>query len=341
MAPPDVTVSVVNHNGRATLLPLLESVAREAEGLAVETVVLDNASEDGAAAEVRARFPGVRVVEQPFRAGFGANHNRVMRETAGRYVFVCSHDAELAPGSLRRLVAFLDARPRAAVAAPRLRYPDGREQASAWRFPTPAASAVGLLTLDRVGIVQSGGDEPRRVDWAMGAALLLRRAALDEVGLFDEGFFMFSEETDLCRRLADAGWETWLVPDAVVVHAESALRAGVPAERIAEEWRSRRRYWAKHHSPAGARAAARLAAARYAARAGIAGAVRRVRPDAFDPGFSDRMLVHARAAWRGPGERGLRELADEWNAAHPAAGGSAGNDEAAGRPAAVEEQVED
>ena len=80
----------------------------------------------------------------------------------------------------------------------------------------------------------------------MGAALMLRRAALDEVGLFDEErFFMYSEETDLCRRLADAGWETHFVPEATVVHHESALRAEVPRERIAEEWRSRHRYWAQ------------------------------------------------------------------------------------------------
>ena len=106
----------------------------------------------------------------------------------------------------------------------------------------------------------------------MGAALVLRRAALDEVGLFDEGFFMYSEETDLCRRLADAGWETWLVPEAVVVHHDSALRGELPRERIAEEWRSRHRYWRKHHSPAGARVAATLTGAQYAARAGFSAA---------------------------------------------------------------------
>jgi GT2 family glycosyltransferase len=130
---------------------------------------------------------------------------------------------------------------------------------------------------------------------------------------------MFSEETDLAFRLARAGWETWLVPDAVVVHHDSALRADVPAERIAEEWRSRRRYWRKHHSRAGAQAAAALSGTRYAARAGIAAAARRLRAGSFDPAFPARMRAHARAAWRGPGDRGLRELAEEWNAAHPAA----------------------
>jgi len=316
--PTDLTVSVVNHNGREALLTLLASVQREVEaaGVDAETVVLDNASEDGSAAAVRERFPGVRLVVQPFRAGFGANHNRILAETDGAAVLLLSHDAELEPGALAVLLRFLEATPRAGAVAPRLRYPDGRAQASAWRFPSPATAALGTLTLHRAGVVQSTGDEPRRVDWAMGAALLLRRGALDEVGPFDEGFFMFSEETDLCRRLADAGWETWFVPAATAVHHESALRAEVPRERIAEEWRSRHRYWRKHHSAAGARAAAVLTGTQYAARAAIAAAARRVRLGSFEPSFPARMRLHARSAWRGPAERGLRELAEDWNDEH-------------------------
>ena len=315
--PPDVTVSIVNASRRDTLLPLLASLEPETHGgLEVETVVLDNASDDGSAEAVRTAFPRVRVIEQPFRAGFGANHNRVIRETSGRAILLLSHDAELEPGALGRLVAFLDAPPRAGAVAPRLRYPDGRAQANAWRFPTPAVAALGTLTLGRAGVVQSGGAEPRRVDWAMGAALLLRRAALDEAGLFDEGYFMYSEETDLCLRLARAGWETWLLPAAVVVHHDSALRGDLPRERIAEEWRSRHRYWRAHHSPAGARVAAALTGAQYAARAGIAAAARRVRPGSFDESFPARMRLHARSAWRGPQGPGLRERVDEWNRAH-------------------------
>ncbi len=309
----DLTVSIVNHNGRETLMPLLAALERER---AEEIVVLDNASEDGSVAAVRERFPDVRLIEQPFRAGFGANHNRVIRETSGRYVLLLSHDAEPEPGALAALVAFADAHPRAAAIAPRLRFPDGNLQANAWRFPSPGAAVLGTLTLGRVGVVQSGGEEPRRVDWAMGAALLLRREALDEVGLFDEGYFMFSEETDLCLRLARAGWETWLVPGAVVVHHDSALRGEVPRERIAEEWRSRHRYWRAHHSAAGVRVAAAATGLQYTARGGIAAAANRVRVGSYDPNFPARMRLHARSARRGPQGPGLRELADEWNRRH-------------------------
>jgi N-acetylglucosaminyl-diphospho-decaprenol L-rhamnosyltransferase len=314
-APPDVTVSIVNHSSRETLLALLRSLEPELAGsLAVEVVVLDNASEDGSAQSVRADFRWARVVEQPYRAGFGANHNRVVSETGGRYVLLLSHDAQVEPGSLARLVEYADANRRVAAVAPRIRYPDGRPQPSAWRFPSPAVSALATLSLARVGVVQSHGERPRRVDWAMGAALLLRRRALEEVGLFDEeSFFMYSEETDLCRRLADAGWETHFLPAVTVVHHDSALRARAPRERIVEEWRSRHRYWAKHHSRAGARVAAATTGAQYAARAAIARLVLR------DPDFAARMRLHASSAWRGPRGRGLREGVDEWNAERAAA----------------------
>jgi hypothetical protein len=300
---PDVSVSLVNTSSRDLLLACLESL----QGSDVELVVLDNASEDGSAAAVRERFPDVRVIEQRYRAGFGANHNTVIRATTGRYVFVLNEDTTSDDWGFDRMVAHLDANPRVAALAPRLVYPDGRPQASAWRFPSPATAALGLVTLGRAGIVQSGGTETRDVDWAMAAALLLRREALDEVGVFDEGFFIYSEETDLCRRLRGAGWRTQYFPQVTVVHHESQFSVGIPERRINEMWRGRHRYWQKHHSSAGARVAALSTGGQYAARA----LLRR-----RDPDFAARMRLHARDATRVRGP-GLRELADEWNKEHP------------------------
>ena len=213
---PDVSVSLVNTNSRELLLACLKSL----QGVEAEVVVLDNASEDGSAAAVRERFPEVRVIEQRHRAGFGANHNTVIRATTGRYVFVLNEDTTSEDWSFERMVAHLDANPRVAALAPRLVYPDGRLQSSAWRFPSPATAALGLLTLGRAGILQSGGSGTRDVDWAMAAALMLRREALDEVGLFDEEFFIYSEETDLSCRLTGAD------PQIYAMVAELAVAGG-------------------------------------------------------------------------------------------------------------------
>jgi GT2 family glycosyltransferase len=324
---PDVSISLVNTNSRELLLACLASLhgaggasavgrasaaspaTLPAHSVDAEIVVLDNASEDGSAAAVRESYPEVRLIEQRRRAGFGANHNTVIRATTGRYVFILNEDTTSDDWGFERMVAHLDANPGVAALGPRLVYPDGRVQSSAWRFPSPAAAALGLLTLGRAGIRQSGGAETRDVDWAMAAALLVRREALDEVGLFDEGFFIYSEETDLCRRLRNAGWRAQFFPFVTVVHHESQFSAGIPERRINEMWRGRHRYWSKHHSWAGARAAALLTGAQYALR-GL------LRPG--DRDFAVRMRLHARDAVRVTGP-GLSELAEDWNRTHPEA----------------------
>ena len=295
----DLSVSIVNTNSRELLLACLDTLPRDA----AEIVVLDNASEDGSAEAVRDRFPDVRLLQQDFRAGFGANHNAVIRATEGRYVYVLNEDTTAGDWAFDRIVAYLDAHPRVAALGPRLVYPGGRLQDSAWRFPTPLVSALGLLTLGKLGVKQSGGERPHAVDWVMGAALVLRREALTEVGLFDEEFFLYSEEVDLQFRLRQAGWEVHYFPDATVVHHESQFSAEIPERRINEMWRSRHRYWHKHHGAAGARVAALATGGQYAVRAAVAPLAQR---------SSRRMALHARDSWRVSGP-GLRELADEWN----------------------------
>jgi GT2 family glycosyltransferase len=295
----DLSVSIVNTGSRELLLACLASL----HGTNAELVVLDNASEDGSAEAVRERFPDVRVIAQDFRAGFGANHNTVIRATDSRYVYVLNEDTTAGDWALDRIVEYLDAHSRVAALGPRLVYPDGRQQDSAWRFPTPLVSTLGLLSVGKLGVKQSQGEQPRAVDWVMGAALVLRREALDDVGLFDEEFFLYSEEVDLQFRLRRAGWEVHYFPAATVVHHESQFSAEIPERRINEMWRSRHRYWQKHHGSVGARVAALATGGQYALRAVVAPLARR---------SSRRMLLHARDSWRVSGP-GLRELADEWN----------------------------
>jgi N-acetylglucosaminyl-diphospho-decaprenol L-rhamnosyltransferase len=299
---PDLSVSIVNTNSRALLLACLDSLA----GTEAEIVVLDNASEDRSAEAVREHFPDVRVIAQSHRAGFGANHNTVIRATSGRYVYVLNEDTTAGDWGFEALTTYLDSHPRVAALGPRIVYPDGRLQDSAWRFPTPLVSVLSLMTLGRLGATQSRGDVPHGVDWVTGAAVVLRREALDEVGLFDEDFFLYSEEVDLQARLHRAGWEVHYFPRVSVVHHESQFSADIPERRINEMWRSRHRYWQKHHTRAGARVAALATGTQYAVRAALAPVARR------DPGLAARMRLHAHDSWRVTGP-GLRELADEWN----------------------------
>ena len=214
----DLSVSIVNTTSRDLLLACLESL----RGEEAEIVVLDNASEDGSADAVRERFPDVRLIAHRHRAGFGANHNTVIRATSGRYVYVLNEDTTSDDWGFRRLVDYLDRHPRVAAVGPRLVYPEGRPQPSAWRFPSPVVSLLSLPSLGRVGIVQSHGDSPRPVGWVMGAALLLRREALDDVGLFDEDFFVYYEDFDLSWRGRSRGWRYACIPTSVVRHRHAS-----------------------------------------------------------------------------------------------------------------------
>jgi GT2 family glycosyltransferase len=252
----DAAVVVVTWNAAGHIARCLESVA------GYETVVVDNGSTDGTAALVRERFPAVRLIEQDNR-GMGGGNNTGMRAAAGgRYWLLLNSDAYLAaPGTLDRLVAFADAHPRAAVVGPRLTNPDGSLQRSVRGDPTAWRLATEYLFLRRLGphtralnaFYGAGFDHKSaaQVESLQGAALLVRRQAADEVGLFDEAFFMFSEETDWLYRFRQAGWQVWFTPAAEVVHLGGASHGG---RLYAENLRGILRFVAKHR---GAREAAR------------------------------------------------------------------------------------
>jgi N-acetylglucosaminyl-diphospho-decaprenol L-rhamnosyltransferase len=304
-------ILVVTQDTRDDVLACLTSV--EGQDRVDEILVLDNASEDGTAAAIRRHHPAVTVLEQAHRAGFGANNNTLIRASSAPYVYLLNPDTVSDPGSVATLAGYLDAHPSVAAVGPRLVYPDGRTQDSAWRFPTPATCWRAALTLARGGITQSGGPTARPVDWAMASALMLRRSAAEAVGLFDERYFMYSEETDLARRLAAAGFRVHWTPAARVVHHQGRSSAGVPERRLVEEWRGRHRYWRTHHSRLGARVAALGLAVQYTLLA-VAGGVLlrlppRLRPVDVPPNGPATWRRAARFALLGPRGPGLAELA--------------------------------
>jgi GT2 family glycosyltransferase len=250
----DVAVVVVTYNAMPWIERCLESVA------AYDTVVVDHGSADGTLDLVRSRFPSVRVIEQA-NLGLGAGWNRGIRETDGTYVLILNADAWAIDDGIERLAAFLDSHPGTAIAGPRLRHPDGRLQPTVRGFPTPWRIATEYLFLRKLAphsrafnaFYAEGFDHEsvREADFVMGAVMLARRAAIDEVGLLDEDFFLFSEETDWCYRFRAAGWDVLFTPDAEFVHVYGAVHGG---RMFRENVRGHLRFLAKHQ---GARAAAR------------------------------------------------------------------------------------
>jgi GT2 family glycosyltransferase len=242
----DVSVVVVTYNA----LPWVERCLESVRGC--ETIVVDHGSTDGTLDLVRGRFPEARVVEQE-NLGMGAGNNAGMRIAGGRWLFLLNSDAWARPGALGRLVAFGDRHPDAAVVAPRLLNRDGSLQRSVRAFPTAWRLATEYLFIRKLAPRSSllnplyaGGfdhDETRAVDWVSGAALLVRREAADVAGLFDERYFMFSEEADWMYRFHEAGWKAWFFPGAEVVHVGGASHGG---RLYVENLRGSLRFLASH-----------------------------------------------------------------------------------------------
>lgn len=246
---PDVSVVVVTWNA----LPWLERCLESVRGR--EVVVVDHGSTDGTLELVRERFPEVRLLEQENK-GMGGGNNAGMRVATGRWFFLLNSDAWVVGDGLDRLLAFADGQPRAAVVGPRLVNQDGTLQRSVRGEPTLWRLATEYLFLRKLAPhtrllnpLYRGDfrhDRVEEVDWLYGPALLVRREAVDEVGLFDEDFFMFSEEVDWLTRFRHAGWQVLFFPGAEVVHVGGASHGG---RLYVENVRGHLRFLAKHRSP--------------------------------------------------------------------------------------------
>jgi N-acetylglucosaminyl-diphospho-decaprenol L-rhamnosyltransferase len=255
---PKLTVAIVSFNTRrlleACLSSLLASLADTPE-LGARVVVVDNASADGSAAMVRARFPSVDLRASGQNLGFSGGNNLVLREARTPYLLLLNPDTEVRGDAPAALVRFLDAHPRAAAVGGRLIYPDGGFQHSAFRFPTLPMSFLDFFPINhRLSDSRLNGRYPPEryarafeIDHPLGAALMVRREALDQVGRLDEDYFMYAEEVDLCWRIKQAGWQIWYTPDATIAHHEGAATRQFRGEMLVHLHRSRYRFFAKHY----------------------------------------------------------------------------------------------
>jgi N-acetylglucosaminyl-diphospho-decaprenol L-rhamnosyltransferase len=247
---PRVSALIVSYNTREVLLEAVGSVADEAS---VETIVFDNASRDGSPDALAQRFPGVQLIRSDTNMGFAAGVNRAAACARGDALLVLNSDARLLPGALDQLTSLLESKPSAALVSPALRYPDGRHQAAAFRFPGLAQVALDLFPVPRLTDTPLNGRvhsrEPSPIDHPLGACMLIRRAAWQDVGPLDEGYFMYLEEIDWCRRARARGWQIWQQPAAVAVHHGGSSTRQHAEAMFGHLWRSRLRYYARYHGP--------------------------------------------------------------------------------------------
>jgi N-acetylglucosaminyl-diphospho-decaprenol L-rhamnosyltransferase len=262
----DVEISLVNTNSRELLRACLESLSAACAGLSWRATVVDNASIDGSEEMVRREFEEVDLLRNDVARGFSANHNRVLRralEREPRYVLILNEDTVLEPGSVRELVDFCDERPTVGAAGPVITGGDGALQRSYFRFPTFGEHAAACLR---------PGREPPAPDghgWLNGSCVLVRLEALRQVGLLDEQFFIFFEDTDLGVRLDQAGWRSAVCPSARILHhGHQVVSQPVYGNRMERQMvRSRYLYFRKHHGAAQAGLLALVIRAAFALRA--------------------------------------------------------------------------
>lgn len=249
MAGVDLSIVIVNWNTRALLLDCLASVYHTVRGLSFEVFVVDNASSDGSVAAVRQEYPLARIIENENNLGFAAANNKALRQMAGRYALLLNTDAVLTEGAVNRLFRFMEENPRVAMGCGQLLNANGSKQNSIANFPTLLTllgneSILRILWPKKFPSKRREYAEPIPVQSCIGACLMVRKAAMDEVGLLDERYFFFMEETDWARAMLKAGWESWFVPGVRTYHLQGQS-AGDNIEARKMFYRSRYFYFRK------------------------------------------------------------------------------------------------
>jgi N-acetylglucosaminyl-diphospho-decaprenol L-rhamnosyltransferase len=261
----DVSFLIVSWNVRDLLRRALASVLDDTVGIESEIILVENASRDGTVEMVRAEFPQVRLIANPDNRGFTGGNNQAFAVSLGRYFFLLNPDAELVAGATRALIEYLDANPRVGIAGPQLLNPDRTVQPSRRRFPVFTTALLESTRLQqwfphnrwlaRYYLLDTRDDVAQDVDWIVGAAMFVRREMYEQVGAFDQDFFMYSEELDWCYRAKRAGWRVVYLPRAQVIHHEGKSSEQAAAARNIYFHSSKIRFFRKYH---GARSAALL-----------------------------------------------------------------------------------
>lgn len=254
----DLAVIIVSYNTREMLRACLHSLPAATQGLAYTVFVVDNASVDGSAEMVGREFPEVDLTASPVNLGFARGNNLALTRADARYVLLLNPDTEPEPGSLRRLVEFMDAHPEAGACGPKLLNSDGTIQPNGAKFPTLLREFLGVTGLRRLamslyerkmGYGREDFDVLCEVDQVSGACLLVRSEVVRQVGPLDERFFMYYEEIEWCRRIKQAGWKVYYVPESRVVHHWMGSARQLSKQMTAQLFKSQLLYYQKTSGP--------------------------------------------------------------------------------------------
>jgi len=257
---PDLTISLINHSNPELLRDCLASLESATHATSLDVRIVDNATDGRMVDEIRAQFPKTNWSMNRKRLGFSANHNQILATGQGRYICILNDDTILHDGAMDELVRFMDAHPRVGMAGPRTLNPDGSIQNSVFRDKTPLSELIEILQLPgklnrlKVRGIDNAqfGDQAARVDWVLGACIIVRKETLQQIGLLDDLLSPIAqvEEVDWCYRARQAGWEIAFVPSAVITHLGGQSmkldRPGADPFRV-EMHRSLLAYFAKHH----------------------------------------------------------------------------------------------
>jgi len=255
----DLTVSIVNWNTKEPLRACLVALLGQT-GCRIEIIVADNASSDGSAEMVQSEFGDrVSLIVNSKNLGFGAAHNKAIEQARGRYILVLNPDSHaLSEDLCCKIVGYMDEHPKIGALGPKIVNPDGSLQFSARRFPNPFAGIFRGTRLGRMFpnnrfvraylMTDFAHDQIAEVDWLSGAALVFRKETLDKVGLFDERFFMYCEDMDICKRIGDAGWKVVYYPLVAVSHTIGAASDLAKPQMIRQHHKSMLLYFIKHNS---------------------------------------------------------------------------------------------
>jgi len=227
-----VSVVIVSYNTQEILRNCLDALFEHSKGVAMEVFVVDNDSHDGSAAMVKNDFPSVMLITNHENLGFAAANNQAFALARGRYIILLNPDAYIRPLSLEHSIAFMNRTPMCGLCGGKIISPQGRLEPSARRFPSALSKLLTMSGLRGkfahspiVNYHEFGGfahDKPMEVDWVPGTFTIVRKKMLDEIGYFDERFYIYYEETDLCMRAKKAGWTIYFIPDAEVMHIGGA-----------------------------------------------------------------------------------------------------------------------